>query len=326
MQSFCTSFDRNYLVRGLALYRSLRRHCPDAELWALCLDSVSFEVLRRLALPGLRGVPLESLEDAIPGLRQARTDRSLVEFYFTCTPLLPLHLLKGHPEMDQVTYLDADLFFFANPAALLKSSAPILITGHRFSKDLRHLERHGLYNVGWLTFRREARALECLEHWGAQCLAWCRDMVEDGRYADQKYLDEWPARFPVEVLPQKGANLAPWNLGNYGLHETPTGVLVDDEPLIFFHFQGFRRLARGLYDPNLAVYGQHPNRLLRNAIFRPYIECLDQVAREWALTGRDTMTTSIRTGRGGIGKRLRGLTALGKGLFSGRYLFYPEGP
>lgn len=320
MRFFCTSFDRNYLARGLALYRSLRQHGPGFELWALCLDADAFGAVERLALPGLRGIPLEALEVGAPGLRQAREDRSKVEFYFTCTPFLPLHLLRSRPEIDRVTYLDADLFFFASPEPLFGTPGPIQLTEHRFPPALRHLERHGIHNVGWLSFGRESRALECLEGWGAQCLAWCRDRPEEGRFADQKYLDAWPERFPVEILRQKGANLAPWNVANYVLSETPGGLLVDGEPLFFFHFHGFRRLARGLYDPNLARYGSRPSRLLRRAVFRPYVACLAQVTREWTLAGGRGMTASIR------GDARQGLLAFGKGLLGGSYLFYPTAP
>ena len=35
---FCTCFDRNYLVTGLTLFRSLLRSVPDFVLYAAALD------------------------------------------------------------------------------------------------------------------------------------------------------------------------------------------------------------------------------------------------------------------------------------------------
>ena len=57
-------------------------------------------------------------EDNNKSLQKVKSDRSRIEYYFTCTPSLPLYILKNYPEVDIITYLDADLFFFSNPAPI----------------------------------------------------------------------------------------------------------------------------------------------------------------------------------------------------------------
>src|SRR5262249_12108200 len=118
MYYFCTYFDQHYLTRGLALYDSLRRHCPPFRLWVLCMDHMTYEVLQRLQLPGLNPIALQELERDDEALRTAKQNRSKIEYYFTCTPSLPLFVLKNWSDVDVITYLDADLSFFASPKPL----------------------------------------------------------------------------------------------------------------------------------------------------------------------------------------------------------------
>ena len=97
MRYFCTYFDSNYLTRGLALYESLRRQCPEFTLWVLCFDKASHDVLVRLDRPGMRPIAHEDFVLGDEPLQAARMDRSLVEYYFTCSPSLPLYILKTFP-------------------------------------------------------------------------------------------------------------------------------------------------------------------------------------------------------------------------------------
>lgn len=238
---FCTYFDHRYLPRGIALYQSLRRHVGDFELWVLCLDAPCSRALRQLALPKVRPVELGEIEEATAGLRDARDDRSTLEFYFTCTPALPLYVLGRRREGELVTYVDADLYFFSDPAPAFRElgGRSVAIVGHRFTPDRLHMLEAGVYNVGWLSFRRDGPGLACLRWYLDRCLEWCGDYLSGGRYADQKYLDDWPRRFAgVAVLRHKGVGLASWNLENYALSLRDGRVWVDDDPLIFFHFHG----------------------------------------------------------------------------------------
>jgi len=252
MYYFCTYFDHRYLTKGLALYHSLKQHSQPFRLWVLCLNQPAYEILSQLALPELRLITLTEFEDA--ALREAKSNRSLAEYYFTCTPSLPLFILKQAPEVDLITYLDADLFFFSNLAPIYQEigNHSIAIIGHRFSPNYTHLHIYGIYNVGWLSFRHNLQGLACLQWWRERCLEWCYDRPENGRFADQKYLDDWPTRFQdVIVLQHKGVNVARWNLDNYVIQTRNNQIWVDEQPLIFFHFHGVAEVEPGSYTANL---------------------------------------------------------------------------
>src|SRR5438445_2392963 len=68
LRYFCTYFDRRYLARGLALYRSLQRHCPDFQLYVLTLDELTHDILSKLGPSSIVCIPLAQLEASDPEL------------------------------------------------------------------------------------------------------------------------------------------------------------------------------------------------------------------------------------------------------------------
>lgn len=279
---FCTYFDHRYLPAGLALHASLHRVCPAFTLWVLALDEAAADWLERHGPPGIEIVRLTELEAADPELAAVRPTRSLVEYYFTCSPCLPSFLLRAKG-LEAITYLDADLWFFSSPEPLFAElgSDSVAIVPHRFtSASARTHARHGHYNVGWLTFRATGDGLACLAWWRARCIEWCHDRVEGDRYADQKYLDRFALLFNgVHAIDHPGANLAPWNVAGHGVALAADGVRVDGRPLVFFHYQGLKAVSPSRYDTNLAGYGAHLTPALRDGVFAPYIAELR--ACEW---------------------------------------------
>ncbi len=279
---FCTYFDSNYLTRALALYNSLLLHVESFHLWALCLDEKAYSIISRLSLPGLSAVSLDELEQGDLDLLKAKSNRSVIEYYFTITPSLLLFVLRKAPEYHRVTYLDADLYFFSDPAPIFEEfgDSSVLIIAHRFAERLKHLEKYGKYNVGFLTFQRSDSGLNCLRWWRTQCLEWCYDRVEDGRFADQKYLDSWPIRFEgVKELKNLGAGLAPWNFGNYNYSHRNGKFYVNTDELIFYHFHRFKRLWPFLLDPSLAAYDSDSNkiRFMKRSVYMPYMREFNSV-------------------------------------------------
>ena len=274
-REFCTLFDSFYLAKAVALHGSLVRHCPDFHLTAFCFDDEALELLERLALPHLSLVSLARLEALDPGLAATKADRSRGEYCWTATPALPRAMFALRPELEEVTYVDADLWFFSDPEPLFAEmgDASVLVTEHRYPREYAHHEINGRFNVQFLVFRRDARGLEVLEWWHERCLEWCYARLEDGRFGDQKYLDDWPQRFAgVHVLRHRGGGVAPWNVVAHELSQTADGVTVDGDPLVFFHFHKVRMLEHGYAwrAPGYIVPGR-----ARVLIYEPYLAALD---------------------------------------------------
>ncbi len=277
MYYFCTYFDSNYLSRALALHHSLSTHITDFRLWALCMDSIAFRAIRILNLPGLIPISLDEFEKNDVELLKAKTNRSTVEYYFTCTPSLPLYIINNNNDVDIITYLDADLFFFSNPSALYQETGnnSIAIIEHRFPENLKYHEDKGIFNVSWISFRRDHSGISCLQDWRQQCLEWCYDRVENSRYADQKYLDAWPRKYQdLVILQHPGADLAPWNFRNYEIIRKNRTLLVDGKPLIFYHFQGLFQTQPWMFHTGFRLYKDKPPKILRQSIYKPYVRKL----------------------------------------------------
>lgn len=315
LNEFCTLFDVNYLPRGLVLYRSLERQCDDFRLRVFCMDERSKQILDRLGLARLTTIGLDELEAHDPDLLAVKPTRTQVEYCWTATPAVCAYALETEPELEAITYLDADLMFFHDPEPIWQEFGEdsVLIVPHRYAPRWQgHEEASGIYNVEFMTFRRDERGLEALHWWRDRCLEWCYFRAEDGKMGDQKYLDDWPQRFDgVHVLQHPGAGLAPWNVENYELARRHGDVLVDDRQLVFYHYHSLRlyrgvTLARAL-EPFADVYRftgpssrfvwatNYPIRgAERELVWTPYLRELGQAMRE--VPGGDGFSDVAGTG------------------------------
>jgi hypothetical protein len=273
---YCTYFDHNYLSRGLALYRSLQRHAPGSRLWVLCLSEASHQTLVALDLPDIVPVRLADFEAADPEVAATRAHRSTIEYYFTCTPAWMLFVLAREADAEWVTYLDGDLFFFESPGIIYEEldDASVAIIPHRYPPELARLRKFGTFNVGWVGARNGPEGIVVIQWWRERCIEWCHDVVDGDRFADQGYLDSFPRLFSrVRIIENIGANLAPWNIGNYRIDFCGDRVLIDaDHPLVFFHFQGLRKALCWFIFSSHRVYRAPFSRAVRNHIYKPYVD------------------------------------------------------
>lgn len=271
-KSFCTLFDSGYLTRGLALYRSLEAHLgAEFEIAITCFDDRAYDLLTRLALPRARLVRLSEFET--PELLAVKPTRSRGEYCWTCTSWTIIDAQRRFG-WDEVTYLDADLFFFSSPEALLRewdeSGGSALITEHRYHPDYDQSATSGIYCVQFMGFRADERGRAILRWWGERCLEWCYARHEDGKFGDQKYLDDWTTRFPgVHVLRHLGGGVAPWNLRRY---RVGPGPVVDGVPVVFVHFHSLRWRGDGVVDLAGPPYQLPPG--AREEIYAPYVRAL----------------------------------------------------
>lgn len=276
MQHFCTYFDINYIHRGLALYRSLEQHCEDFILWILCFDDETYRILDLLNLEKARLVRRQDFELGDEALAAAQQDRSMVEYYWTCTPSLPLYIFRCHSNIETIFYVDADIFFFSSPQPIFDKfgTNSIFIIPHDYDVAKYNFSQAGTFNVGILGFRSDEAGYKCLRTWRENCNSWCRHENRDGKFADQGYLDAWPHQFEsLVVSTHPGIHAAPWNISKYDLSLTDKKQLsVNGYPLISYHFHALNMIGKR----TALIHEGHTfmSRLIREYIYRPYVHML----------------------------------------------------
>lgn len=277
---FCTLFDSNYLYKGVAMLRSLKAHCPQAHVHVLCMDERARSILASLALPDVSLLSLAEIEDE--DLLKAKADRGVAEYCWTLSPCLPWYVMQLDPQIDFITYLDADLLFYSSVQPLFDEigNASVAIIEHRFTPRLQDRIVNGRFCVEWVSFRRDEQGMACLKRWRDQCIEWCYYRVEEGRMGDQKYLDEWPERYPqCHILMHPGAGIAPWNYAQYTFGRRQDGLLtVEGSPLIFYHFHQFQLLDNGRFDRLSHFYTSECRE--PDALYQFYEQQIQDVVRE----------------------------------------------
>jgi hypothetical protein len=267
---YCVYFDKNFLLKGLALYESMIKFNPEINLWILALDGYTERILKKMKLKGTTVVPLRLFEDK--ELLAVKKTRSAVEYYWTCSPSWLLYILKKNRNIDYVVYLDADLYFFANPDNGLDEigKRSLLAVEHRFPKGRENMIKDdGRFNVAFNVFRNNKTGIRCLKRWRNQCLDWCYWKSEDGKLGDQMYLDEWPTLYERELViaKNKGLDAAPWNISPYKISSKREGVYIDHERLICYHFHQFTILGPNNFS---RVYVYPLSKNVVEYIYRPY--------------------------------------------------------
>ena len=270
---YCTLFDSFFLSRGLALYDSLKRTTPNFKLYIFPFDKKADEVLRLLQLPQVVVVSQNEFESQ--ELLKIKEERTRGEYCWTCTPIIIEHCIKAF-NLSHCTYLDADLFFFSNANQLVDSmdSQSVLITDHRYSSRYDQSSTSGRYCVQFMTFKNDDRGMTVLTWWKERCLEWCYDKLEDGKFGDQKYLDDWLVRFEgVYELLNEGAGLAPWNIQQYLVVNHSTNLTVQSKlnsrqwPVVFYHFHRLRFLSTEKVDLGSYLLAAE----IVWAIYKPYL-------------------------------------------------------
>jgi len=291
---FCTSLALNSVPKLAALLNSLESHVKDRyTMWVLCEELETLRAVEKLSFKTVKTILFDDFEHSDRDVLAIKSERDAFEYNCTLRPAWMLYLLKSASDIEWLTYVDTDLFFFDDPYPIYEEAvdSSVLITLHRLSKlavisgiDVNVV---GKYNAGWVAVKNDDDARKVLSWWRERCLEWCYRIPSDGKFGEQKYLDDFESvSDKVSIVKQIGANVAPWNMNNFKVWVSHDGkVMVENNSLIFFHFHALKipgessfkvdvELGKDVFQ--LTSPGYIISNEIRQHIYNPYLRALSQ--------------------------------------------------
>lgn len=250
---YCTVLSSGRLYQAIAFFLSLKQVEDDAVIKTLCMDDAAFDLLHQMNFTHVDLFHVRELET--PELLEKKEERDDSEYCWTLKPIW-IEWLFEQEQAEEVTYLDADLFFYKSPqvifqnqpnASVLLSRGDIVIPSFD-PEEVKVLQKLlGRYNSGFIHFKGDEAGRKCLSWWKQECLKECKNAPREGKFGDQGYLDHMPMLFEkVEEIETKGVNIGHWNYGEYSYEEKNGRILLENgHPLICYHFSGFRIVDKG---------------------------------------------------------------------------------
>jgi len=274
---FCTFFDSNYMAQGLSMINSLFNVISESLIYVTPTDKKALIAINNLNESRLKIIKLTEIENQFPELENIKKERSKAEFSYSLKAFICHYIFNTYKNFELLTYLDSDLFFFSSPQPIFNelNNKSIGLTSHNFHWLCNHQKKYGDFNAGWITFKNNSVSLKCIEDWRRDCTNWCYAFLEGDKYADQKYLNKWQYNYSgVEVIKNKGANVAPWNIKKFKITYLNGQIYVDNQKLIFYHFSNLKQIKNNVFNTNLSRVFMRASGIVKHKIYIPYIETL----------------------------------------------------
>jgi hypothetical protein len=272
----------NRLGQVKALAKTLRQHNPDYHFFACLADEINgridTEEYKDITFIPLSSVPVKNAKELT-----ARYD--IFELSCALKAYFGNYLMQQY-NADVLLYFDTDICvynsFLAIEEALKQNS--ILLTPHYSSPipaDGKYpLERDvlnsGLYNGGFIGMRNDETSRQFLQWWQDRLYDQAFNNVCEGMMVDQLWLNLVPLFFDsVNIFTNPGCNTAYWNLHERTLSEKESTVMLNNEPLIFFHFSGF-----SIDQPERLSTHQNRFRAKENSVLMKLVKDYRQLLKE----------------------------------------------
>lgn len=256
--NYCTVYSKEYVYMGIVLYHSLLKYDQDFYLYIFFMDDEAHEIMKSMNLERAVLISLKDVEACDHELSITKNSRTDKEYSWTIKGSVLLYLFDHFEDMDHIIWLDGDLKFFSDPQPIFDEfeKCSILLTEEKYTGAYEYLSKiYGVYQLGFIGFKREENVIECLKWYRERLLEWCHEKPDEGKWSDQRYAIDWPVMYKnVGIVQNIGVNLTPFILyrfqqeNKYLVNEVNNEVYIDETKLIFFHYYGFKYFDGNEFD------------------------------------------------------------------------------
>lgn len=249
MNAVFTICAKNYLAQALTLKESFEKHNND-DFFIYLADEITEELSEKY--PFIR----TPNKEWCPKWQEMAFKYDVMEF---STSIKPFCFDKLFEKYENVVYIDPDIFVFDNLQIIFEklNQYSIILTPHFCEIEIDHKTANGydrsllcdgIFNLGFVAIHRNETGRKIVQWWKDRLEYFCFHDHLKGLFTDQKWMIYIPALFPEETLitHHLGMNTAVWNLHERNILNENGKYFIENrqktkkDPLLFFHFSGFR--------------------------------------------------------------------------------------
>jgi hypothetical protein len=290
--NFCTVSDKNYLIRGLTLFRSLKQTVQkDFKLHYLCMDKKSYLVIKGLDDQRVIPYSLDKFIENDIDLKKLKDDGDHKYLSFCLSSYFSNYLLNNL-DIDSINYIDSDIYFHKDFKLILDEIGDKDVGIFRHRQYPTNIPNgNGWFNVGVLHFKNTEVGKNALEWWYDAVLY--KKYPELATCGDQRYLDAFIELSDHLFIDGNIGHGAPWlwQLYNYSQYEQfkSIGYYGKLQPLIFSHFSQFEyNIKENTYIPSTMHHCFTPLEMYEEnvalkSIYDNYFEEIKRTVKEFKI-------------------------------------------
>jgi hypothetical protein len=238
----------NYLAQARTLGDSLKATNPDILFFIGLVDKLDGVSFDKDYIPSYPMIEIDKI--GIENLDEIAERYNITELNTAVKPFCFTYFFKQYPQAQNVIYFDPDIIIYQPLTAMLRSleQHQAILTPHmntpiedrKSPNELHHLNT-GVYNLGFVAFRRSDEVLAYVKWWEEKLTYECLIDLCNGLFVDQNWMNFLPVFVSnVKIERDMGYNVAYWNLHERMISfKNGTYYVNDTSPLIFFHYSGY---------------------------------------------------------------------------------------